>query len=156
MKPAAGSGQAHVAKCSCHEVFWESPLLSSAVLPGMVLEGAGSWPSLRASGDCSSSLTGQTITFCAQAWVMVNLLAQTQQQATSRKKILILLIIVTIPQLGTMGTEVQLLSVPWCALSRLQSFRGISSNQNLNQLRQNGASVAVGTASLALFGGRCP
>lgn len=52
MKPAAGSDQAHVAKCSgergrSHKVFWESPLLSSALLPGVGLEG-GSWPRLKA------------------------------------------------------------------------------------------------------------
>ena len=51
MKPAAGSGQAHVAKCSthdgCHKVFRESCLLSSAVLLRMTLEG-DSRPRLRA------------------------------------------------------------------------------------------------------------
>lgn len=88
MKPAVGSGQAHITKCStqvgsCHKVFRESPLLSSAVLPGMGLEG-GSWPRL---GACWRLLKqfNRIDRHAPVPWSWV-MLAQTQQQATSRKK----------------------------------------------------------------------
>lgn len=63
---------------------------------------------------------------------MVYLLAQTQQQAAFRKKYLYYLICNS--SLETTGTDMQLFSIPWCALSWLLSFQGLPWILNLNQV----------------------
>lgn len=92
MKLAAGSGQAHVVKCSTqggshHNGFLETPCSLLPYFQEVI------W-----NAQAKSALkTAQTVCqywplwSCAQIWVILYLLARTQKHATFRKKIFIVL-----------------------------------------------------------------
>lgn len=159
MELTTGPGQAHVVQCSTQggshlKGFLETSLLPSAIFPGRHLEGLYPLQAKSVLKTAPTVCQDWPLCSCAQIWVMLYLSAQRQQQATFRKKYLYYFICNS--SLETRWTDTQLFSVPWCALSWLQSFQGLPWSLNLSQVHQAGMSTAAATAPRDCSGGGCP